>query len=544
MHSHILESFPTGYKPTKSQENLLTNIERAFNEGYKFVVCCAPTGSGKSFIAKTIGNIAPKPSEEFVDAVSSYRAFKKNDADIDVCDNEPPFGAFALTITKSLQDQYRNLFNDINVLKGKSNYQCEIDNNFSVETAPCVLINSIKEDCWTKNICPYYTARRDALTATFSTLNYNMFFSLPNHVKRKEYLICDEASELEDQLVKQFTCTINFDALKRSDISIPPFEANRYDKILRWVGNIINSVAERAEDIKKILHSSNVKDPKLKAALSARQTELSILMNIQGKLSTLVDTWNDSEYLVETDAKGISFIPLKVDKLAKHLFDFGEKVVLMSATIIDPKNFCKSLGITDFKYIEAESTFDPKNAPIYSNTKIRLSFSNLTQNLPKIVKQIAAICEHHKKDKGVIHTHTNYITSYLNNALQGNRFLFREPGANNEKLLNEHYDTNEPTVLVSPSMGFGVDLKDDLARFQILIKAPYLPMKDVRVEKLLKLDKDWYINKMLSAVIQSCGRGIRSKQDHCATYILDGSIVDCIVKNKHKLPKHFLDRFV
>jgi Rad3-related DNA helicase len=37
-------------------------------------------------------------------------------------------------------------------------------------------------------------------------------------------------------------------------------------------------------------------------------------------------------------------------------------------------------------------------------------------------------------------------------------------------------------------MGYGVDLKDDLARFQIIIKAPYLPMKEKRVERLMKID--------------------------------------------------------
>ena len=58
--------------------------------------------------------------------------------------------------------------------------------------------------------------------------------------------------------------------------------------------------------------------------------------------------WNDSEYLYETDKKGITFMPLKVDKLSNHLFKYADKVILMSATIIDPKNFCKSLGIKKF----------------------------------------------------------------------------------------------------------------------------------------------------------------------------------------------------
>jgi len=92
-------------------------------------------------------------------------------------------------------------------------------------------------------------------------------------------------------------------------------------------------------------------------------------------------------------------------------------------------------------------------------------------------------------------------------------------------------------------MTYGVDLKGDLARFQIILKAPWLPTKDVRVEKLMKLDKDWYGNQMLKTLVQACGRGVRSEDDYCETYILDESIFDAINMNKKKLPKFFLDRF-
>jgi Rad3-related DNA helicase len=128
--------------------------------------------------------------------------------------------------------------------------------------------------------------------------------------------------------------------------------------------------------------------------------------------------------------------------------------------------------------------------------------------------------------------------------LYGDRFLYREPGIKNEDILDKHMSSLDPTVLVSPSMSYGVDLKGDLAKFQILIKAPFLPTKDVRIERMMKNDFDWYQNKMLSSLIQSCGRGVRSKKDTCITYILDGTIVDSILRSKHKLPKYFLERFV
>ena len=179
-------------------------------------------------------------------------------------------------------------------------------------------------------------------------------------------------------------------------------------------------------------------------------------------------------------------MPLKVDKLSNYLFKYADKVVLMSATIIDPKNFCKSLGIDNYKYIEAESTFDAKNAPIYCNTKVKLNYYNMQKNLPKVCKQIAQICEFHKNEKGIIHSQNKSITNFLSENLTDRRFLIREPGVRNEVILEQHMETDDPTVLISPSMSYGVDLKDDLARFQIIIKAPYLPTKDKRIENLMK----------------------------------------------------------
>ena len=71
------------------------------------------------------------------------------------------------------------------------------------------------------------------------------------------------------------------------------------------------------------------------------------------------------------------------------------------------------------------------------NTKLKLNYHNLKRNLPKIVDQIKQICEHHKDEKGIIHTHNNTITSFLLNKLIGSRFLIREPGVRNEEILEQ-----------------------------------------------------------------------------------------------------------
>lgn len=543
MINNILSAFPSKFTPSSQQVKLLKKIEKAFNDGHKFVVCNAPTGSGKSFISKTIGNLSNECPDKYKSRVLDYTAYNRaqygNYQYEDELTDHDPFGCFTLTITKSLQDQYKEQFSDIEILKGKSNYICDVDDQFTVDIAPCLYLQFLKKECWKTDRCPYYKQRNNTLTSKFATLNYNMFFSLPEHLKHREYIICDEASELEDQLVKEFTCIVEFNFLKYCDIKIKPY--NRKSPIT-WVRNLIVLISDKINNIRDTIATNEKKYTNEKK--TKERDKLVRLQLLGSKLAILNDTWNDSEYICEPDQSCVIFTPLKVDQLSNRLFKYGKKIILMSATIIDSKNFCKSLGIKDFVYIEAESTFDHKKAPIFCSTKIKLNHYNLEKNLPIITQMVESICALHKNEKGLIHTQTHKITKHLMNNLKDDRFLFREHGVSNESIIQSHVETDQPTVLISPSLTHGVDLKDNLARFQIIIKAPYLPIKSKRVESLMKLDRDWYINKMLGVLIQACGRGIRSKDDYCKTYILDSGVVEAVLTHKQKLPKYFIDRFI
>ena len=496
-----------------------------------------------SFVSKTLGNVSKECSPEFKELITSYDAFKQEytgeytyEPD---CLMEEPFGSFVLTITKSLQDQYQSLFDDSSLLKGKSNYTCKVDINFDVDTAPCLLTSKLKDECWNKNSCPYYSARNKLLTDQFGILNYKMFLSLPGHVKRKEFLVCDEASELEDTLVSQFSVVIDPEKLRVAGVKIKSLYSTEHEAVEQWLNSLVVILKDEADII-----LSRIFNKKLDKSSQSDRIKITYLRKIHNNIKMILDTWHECEYVIQREDDKVKLTPLKVDSLSKHIFDYADKVLLMSATIIDPANFAKTLGITDFTYVEVDSTFDAKKAPIYFNTTNKLNFSNLKSNLPKIAQQIQALCEKHKGEKGVIHTHSMTITKSLQSNLKGNRFLFRDEEQKNEALIRAHTESQDPTVIVSPSMVFGVDLKDDLARFQIVVKAGYPPLGDARIKRLFDMDKQWYADKMLSAFVQACGRGVRSKDDHCVTYVLDACIYDAIKNNKQNLPKYFVDRFV
>jgi Rad3-related DNA helicase len=125
----------------------------------------------------------------------------------------------------------------------------------------------------------------------------------------------------------------------------------------------------------------------------------------------------------------------------------------------------------------------------------------------------------------------------------GNRFLFREEGISNEYIIKQHEESEEDTILVSPSLDTGISLDDDLGRFQIIVKAPFLPLGSKRVKKIFDTNKKYYGMKMLDTLVQMCGRCTRSKDDYSSTYIVDANAFSQIQMNKKNLPKHFLERF-
>jgi len=538
--SKLTSLFPQEYTPTKKQIDLLNKIESGLSKS-KFVICSAPTGSGKSLIARTLANLSHSPSPTTTKLINSYEAFKQdftgNYTYSDECKEEHPHGAFALTITKNLQDQYLSLFTEADILKGKSNYICEIDENYKVDFAPCTFVPKLKEQCWDKNICPYYTSRNKALLSRFAALNYKMFLALPEHVKRKNIIICDEASELEEELIRQFSAEITYDKLKQSEINMRTLVSDNNERARSWVYELIEKVSTAIDTI------TSIGAKKLEMLSKHDIGKYQYLKALQNSLTMIDNMWENCEYIIDVSATKVSFTPLHANLLSKHIFDYGDKIVLMSATFIDHKHYAKSLGITDYTYVECESDFDPSKSPIYVSSTNRINYKNLKTVLPKVCEQINQIAQHHKNDKGIIHTHTQEITNIIQTKLAKNkRYLFRDSSATNENILKEHYETQDPTILVSPSLVYGVDLKDELARFQIIVKLPFLPLSSKRIKRLFEMDPDWYENKMLSAVVQASGRATRNINDFSVTYILDSNIINVIKRSKHKFPKHFIDR--
>ncbi|MDQ3884162.1 MAG: ATP-dependent DNA helicase, partial [Thermoproteota archaeon] len=200
------------------------------------------------------------------------------------------------------------------------------------------------------------------------------------------------------------------------------------------------------------------------------------------------------------------------------------------------------------KFIRIEqSDFPVKNRPIHMMNVAWLNAKTMNVNMPKIAQAIDNIMSIHRNEKGIIHT-TSYsqLRFIKDNIGKENASRLVETGStlNRSDVLKNHYMSSKPTVLISPSLHLGVDLKDDLSRFQVVVKVPYPDLTDKKIAAKKDRDPKWYTWNTVLRLVQAYGRSVRSPDDHATTYILDSSASYLLNSARDLMPKWFKEAIV
>jgi len=537
----VEENFPY-YKypePRKYQLQYITKVLKAFRK-YKYVAINAPTGAGKSCIAFTVSKIMNK----YAVPNSMFK-------------NKTFFTVPYIT----LQNQYCKDFEEMEFMKGTSNYLC-VNTGSDCATAPCRMpslnVKILKDH---RTTCMYEAAKKAAVSCPMTLFNVASFLTFLNYTQVfdcRKLLICDEAHTLEGVL-RNFI-TVNFSSLKLARfgiLEIPEFELP--SEYVPWMMDLKDTLIEIHDKLKKKAASIRTKDTdNIKDLLSEQEFKMfKIASGYIEKIAIFesVKEELDSNFVVNiaklTKAnKTIEFKPVMVDRFAhKNLFAFSECVLFLSATLY-PSSFCRDMGIKkeELYYREIPSTFpEPKKRrPFFIEKHLgAFNYKNLQEKLPDILTRVEEIASTYGKVKGIIHTHTFKICDYiLKNAssvlkkrLISHRGGMNSFGMNREEALEKHYDSSEPTMLISPSMYEGIDLKDDLGRFSIICKIPFSSLVDPQIKKRMEIDYEWYQWQTVLKIIQAYGRIVRSQKDWGYTFILDAGFISLYNRNWHMFPK-------
>jgi Rad3-related DNA helicase len=239
----------------------------------------------------------------------------------------------------------------------------------------------------------------------------------------------------------------------------------------------------------------------------------------------------------------VEFKPLDIAPYCKFVFAKASKTLIMSATILNHKTFCRSVGLNpdEVKYIQIQSDF-----PIRPLDIAYLNYSNLQSGdvISRIAKAVDNLMFVHKSDKGIIHTSSYEQLRFIKeNISQENarRLLVTDPEIQRDEVLFQHMSTPKPTVLISPSLHTGLDLRDNLSRFQIITKVPFPNKSDRWINAKRKEDEEWYYWQTALKLIQAYGRSVRSEEDWAKTYVLDSAFGYFVKKNQDILPRWFIN---
>jgi len=107
--------------------------------------------------------------------------------------------------------------------------------------------------------------------------------------------------------------------------------------------------------------------------------------------------------------------------------------------------------------------------------------------------------------------------------------------------LEEFYKASGNRVFLSPNCSQGVDFKQDRARFQIILRVPYLNTQDPFLAYKVANDFPWYNHQALVTFGQQIGRVNRSEDDFGVTILVDDRFPKFIKKNSLYLPKWVKD---
>ncbi|ELZ57536.1 MULTISPECIES: helicase C-terminal domain-containing protein [unclassified Haloferax] len=525
--SRIIDSFPA---PSfrGAQERALRDIRDAFADGNDVVLVRAPTGSGKSLLARAIaGSAATVDETSPAQATDAYYTTPQVSQLDDVAEDD--------------------LLSDLKIIRGKSNYNCIIrgEEDTPVDRAPCARKRGF--DCSVRHRCPYFSDRAIASNRQIAamTLAYFMQTAGSDVFRKRDVVVVDEAHGLAEWAEMYATIDLKPRTVPVwDDIGVPDVAAagDPVERASRFAETLVG-VCKREKD--ELLTKSELTPEE-----AARRDRLQELI---GELQWFVEDYRDPQspttWVVDQhDGEGspIAIKPLDPAKYLKHtVWDRGNKFALLSATILNKAAFCRSVGLdpSTVALVDVEHTFPVENRPLYDVTQGKMTYEHRDETLPKIARLVVRLMAKHPDEKGLIHCHSYAIQAELRRRLAemglGNRVRGHDRDDRNAE-LETWKATDRPEVFLSVKMEEALDLNGDLCRWQVLCKAPYLNTNDSRVARRLEDGQwAWYRRAALRTVIQACGRVVRAPDDHGDTYVADSSLLQLFDKTRTDMPDWF-----
>jgi len=552
----ILNSFPNEYTPRPLQEKLIEEIQQKVDSGVKVILLSAPTGIGKSLIAAS---------------VAAY--FESS---------------FVVTASKHLQDQYTRDMPWFKPNKGMPNFACHkmmekhgidltetdfaVQNKWTCDMGPCSVTveenkEKVKKVCKYKpkladvaegkvrqDDCLYYLQKYQSLIASHSIWNYASYFQMMKYQKEKyaEYLnkkvaVFDEAHRIEDQIIQFVGIDIYERNLTECKIDVENYNLEDIDDVMKLSDGLSESYARQISSLEESRAFAENPDYEIVQTLENKykkyaEARAEIYSNKQNFIL------NKPYYDEGGKFRSLSVKPLDISKYVSTFFDHPVQI-FMSATI-DKDSFCENTGFDPgtVEIVDTQvSPFPIENRKVEFADVKRLNYSSTRDDELQVIKKIDEIMTKYNDKKGLVLTSSkSRCFEILENLSEENKkriricHSFNANGKTQDQVVQEHAESKNG-VLLSSSLWEGVDLKEDLSRFQIVAKAPYPMLSETRTKIKMEKFPLWYKAQAIMKLLQGFGRSIRDYGDWADTYVLDSAAHELLLMNRKMVPHAYHD---
>jgi Rad3-related DNA helicase len=521
--SRIFEEFPAP-EYRGAQEQALADIRAAFEAGNDVVLARAPTGSGKSLLARAIAGCARRPGAG---------------------DPTRPTGAYYTTPQISQLDDVAadRLLADLAIVRGTNNYDCILpgETDTPVDQAPCAREREF--DCQVKHRCPYFSDRTIAANQPIAamTLAYFMQTAGSDVFGVRDVVVVDEAHGLGDWAEMYATIDLGPDTVPVWSSAGPP-AIDGLDDAVEYARSLRTLCDRRLDELR-----GNAELTPEEVAERDRLTEL------RSDLGWFVEEYRDPEspttwVVDQPDGEGarVTIKPMNPERYLHHtVWDRGGTFALLSATILDKEAFCAGVGLdpANVALVDVPHTFPVENRPLFDVTQGKMTYEHRDETLPGVARTLVQIMQARPDEKGLVHCHSYAIQEGLADLLAdfGVQGRVRDHDrADRDGQLAAWKRSDGPDVFLSVKMEEALDLDGDLCRWQVLCKAPYPNTRDSRVARRLEEGQwGWYYRTALRTVIQACGRVVRAPDDWGVTYLADSSLLDLFERARTDMPDWF-----
>ncbi|MFC6837383.1 helicase C-terminal domain-containing protein [Halomarina ordinaria] len=524
--ARIDEEFPApSYRGAQAQA--VRDIRAAFEAGNEVVLVRAPTGSGKSLLARAIAGCARRPGEAAP---------------------TEPIGAYYTTPQVSQLDDVAgdDLLSDLSVIRGKRNYSCLLpgETTTPVDRAPCARERGF--DCPVMHRCPYFSDRDVAANRPIAamTLAYFMQMAGSDVFGQRDVVVVDEAHGLAEWAEMYATIDLGPDTVPLWEDKPAP-EVTDTEDAARYADGLSTVCSRRQTELRG--------KEELTPEEAAERDRLAELVR---ELGWFVEDARDPESATtwvvdQPDGAGSRVVVKPMDPeryLHYTLWDRGQRFALLSATILNKEAFCRSSGLDPSRValVDVDHTFPVEHRPLYDVTQGKMTYEHRDETLPKVARLVVRLMQRHPEEKGLIHAHSYAIAERLAALLADfgvDSRVRTHDASTRDAALDSWKRSDGADVFVSVKMEEALDLTGDLCRWQVLCKAPYPNTRDSRVaSRLADGQWAWYYRSALRTVIQACGRVVRAPDDRGATYLADSSLLDLFERARSDVPDWFAEQ--